>query len=196
MIPHNYAGLFKAMGGSQNVLPKLDKFFQKLTGWGSPTFTVANEPDFSAPYAYVWTGNPWKTQEVVDRIRRETFTPQPDGLPGNDDLGATSGVYVWNALGLYPVIPDVGGLVLGTPMFPRATLWFGDGRTLEIISQGPGVYVQSVELNGHSYDTAWLPLGQLSAGHNRLEFTLGTKANQAWASRPDQLPPSFDIPGN
>jgi putative alpha-1,2-mannosidase len=81
-------------------------------------------------------------------------------------------------------------------VFPRATVWFGDGRTLEIISQGHGVYVQSVELNGHSYGTAWLPLGQLSAGHNRLEFTLGTKANQAWASRPDQLPPSFDIPGN
>jgi putative alpha-1,2-mannosidase len=144
----------------------------------------------------VWTGHPWKTQEVVDRIRRETFTPQPDGLPGNDDLGATSGVYVWNALGLYPVIPDVGGLVLGTPMFARAILEFGDGRRLEILSQGPGVYVQSVRLNGNSYGTAWLPLGQLSAGHNRLEFTLGTEANRAWASRPEQLPPSFDIPGN
>jgi predicted alpha-1,2-mannosidase len=196
MIPHNYAGLFKAMGGNQNVLPKLDRFFQKLTGWGSPTFTVANEPDFCAPYAYVWTGNPWKTQEVVDRIRRETFTPQPDGLPGNDDLGATSGVYVWNALGLYPVIPDVGGLVLGTPLFARATVRFGDGRTLEILSKGSGIYVQSVELNGNSYGTAWLPLGQLSAGPNRLEFRLGPGANQAWASRPDQLPPSFDVPEN
>lgn len=196
MIPYNYAGLFKAMGGTENVLPKLDKFFQKLTGWGSPTFTVANEPDFCAPYAYVWTGHPSKTEDVVDRIRRETFTSQPDGLPGNDDLGATSGVYVWNALGLYPVIPDVGGLVLGTPMFVRATFEFGDGRTLEILSKGPGAYVQSVALNGHAYGSAWLPLGQLSAGHNRLEFTLGTEANQAWASQPEQLPPSFDIPGN
>jgi putative alpha-1,2-mannosidase len=67
---------------------------------------------------------------------------------------------------------------------------------LEIISKGPGGYAQSVEWNGHSYATAWLPLGQLSAGLNRLEFTLGTGANQAWASRPDQLPPSFDIPEN
>src|SRR6185312_15648608 len=97
MVPFNYAGLFKAMGGNQNALPKLDTFFTKLSGWGS-NFTVSNEPDFCAPYAYIWTGNPWKTQEVVDRIRRETFTTKPDGLPGNDDLGATSGVYVWNAL--------------------------------------------------------------------------------------------------
>jgi hypothetical protein len=53
-----------------------------------------------------------------------------------------------------------------------------------------------VALNGNAYGTAWLPLGQLSAGHNRLEFTLGTEANPARAGQPEQLPPSFDIPGN
>ena len=73
MIPHNYAGLLQMMGGNQNALPKLDSFFQKLSGWALPNFTVSNEPDFCTPYAYVWTGNAWKTQAVVDRIRRETF---------------------------------------------------------------------------------------------------------------------------
>jgi len=192
MIPHNYAGLFRAMGGNQNVVPKLDKFFQKLTGWGVPTFTVTNEPDFCAPYAYVWTGNAWKTQAVIDRIRRETFTTKPDGLPGNDDLGATSGVYVWNALGMYPVIPGVGGLALGTPMFRRATMRMGNGSTLEIVSKGEGFYVQSVKLNGKPYDSTWLPLAALSAKQNRVEFKLGTQSNHAWASKPGSLPPSFD----
>jgi putative alpha-1,2-mannosidase len=42
MIPYNYAGLFKAVGGNENVLPKLDKFFEKLTGWGGRNFNVAN----------------------------------------------------------------------------------------------------------------------------------------------------------
>jgi putative alpha-1,2-mannosidase len=194
MIPHNYAGLFQAMGGNQNVVPKLDEFFVEVNGWGKPNFTVANEPDFCAPYAYVWTGNPWKTQEVVDRIRRDTFTTKPDGLPGNDDLGATSGVYVWNALGVYPVIQGVGGLVLGTPMFPHAIVKFGNGSVLEIASRGEGIYVQSVELNGKPYDSAWLPLGKWQRGHNRLEFTLGREANHSWASRPEELPPSFDVP--
>jgi len=155
---------------------------------------VTNEPDFCAPYAYVWTGNPWKTQEVVDRVRRETFTTKPDGLPGNDDLGATSGVYVWNALGLYPVIPGVGGLVLGTPMFPRAIVRMGDGRTLEILSHGVGVYVQSVKLNGSTYDSTWLPLDILSAKENRLEFLLGAQPNKTWGAHRASLPPSFDIP--
>ena len=153
---------------------------------------MTNEPDFCAPYAYVWTGNPWKTQEVIDRIRRETFTTKPDGLPGNDDLGATSGVYVWNALGLYPVIPGVGGMVLGTPMFPRATLRMGNGCTLEILAHGEGVYVQSVKLNGRVYDSTWLPLDTLSATENRLEFLLGTLPNKTWGADRASQPPSFD----
>ena len=194
MIPQNYAGLIAALGGEQKVVPKLDQFFQKLSGWALPNFTVTNEPDFCAPYTYVWTGNPWKTQEVIDRIRRETFTTKPDGLPGNDDLGATSGVYVWNALGLYPVIPGVGGLVLGTPMFPRAIVRMGDGRTLEILSHGEGVYVQSVKLNGKPYDSTWLPMDALAAKENRLEFLLGTQPNKTWGASRASLPPSFDVP--
>ena len=195
MIPHNYGGLFAALGGEEKVVPKLDRFFQKLSGWALPNFTVTNEPDFCAPYAYVWTGNPWKTQEVIDRVRNETFTTKPDGLPGNDDLGATSGVYVWNALGLYPVIPGVGGLVLGTPMFRRATVRMGDGRTLEILSQGDGIYVQSVKLNGRAYESTWLPLDALSAKDNHLEFLLGRQPNKTWGALRASLPPSFDVPG-
>ena len=195
MIPYNYGGLFAALGGKEKVVPKLDKFFQKLSGWALPNFTVTNEPDFCAPYAYIWTGNPWKTQEVVDRVRRETFTEKPDGLPGNDDLGATSGVYVWNALGLYPVIPGVGGLVLGTPMFPRATIRMGDGRTLEILSRGEGIYVQSVKLNGRAYESTWLPIDVLTAKDNHLEFLLGRQPNKTWGAFRASLPPSFDVPG-
>jgi predicted alpha-1,2-mannosidase len=192
MIPHNYAGLFRAMGGNEVVLPRLDKFFEKVTGWGFPNFTVANEPDFVAPFAYVWAGAPWKTQEVEDRIRREAFGTTPAGLPGNDDLGATSGVYVWDALGLYPVIPGVGGLALGTPMFRRAVMPMGEGRSLEIVSRGEGIYVQSVKLNGKPYPSAWLPLAALAAGRNRLEFVLAKQPNKEWATGAADLPPSFE----
>jgi len=195
MIPYNYAGLIAALGGDGKVVPKLDQFFRQLSGWAVPTYTVTNEPDFCAPYTYVWTGRPWKTQAVIDRVRRETFSTQPDGLPGNDDLGATSGVYVWNALGLYPVIPGIGGLVLGTPQFPRATMRFGDGRTLEILAHGTGIYVQSVTLNGRPRDTAWLPLDALTAGDNRLEFILGPEPDKTWAAQQAAFPPSFDAPG-
>jgi predicted alpha-1,2-mannosidase len=191
MIPHNYGGLFEAMGGADKAVEKLDKLFEKVNGWGEPHFTVANEPNFCSPYAYLWAGEPWKTQSVVARIR-ETFTTQPDGIPGNDDLGATSGVYWWSALGLYPVIPGVGGFALGTPLFPRTTLRLGDDRTLEILARGEGIYVQSVTLNGQPCDSAWLPLDALSAKDNHLEFSLGTEPNKAWGANRASFPPSFD----
>lgn len=194
MIPHNYAGLFQAMGGNAKVVAKLDKFFEKLSGWALPNFTVTNEPDFCAPYAYLWTGNPWKTQQVIDRIRRETFTTKPDGLPGNDDLGATSGVYVWNAIGMYPVIPGVGGFALGTPMFPRVSMDLGKGSTIEIVSRGQGIYVHSVKVNGKPYESSWLALSALSQKHNRVEFELGADPDHGWAVKPQNSPPSFDTP--
>jgi len=158
-------------------------------------FTVANEPDFCAPYAYLWTGSPWKTQQVIDRIRRETFTTKPDGLPGNDDLGATSGVYVWSALGIYPEIPGVGGFTIGSPMFPRVTVHLGNGSTLEIVSRGQGIYVHSVNLNGKPQDGSWLSLAALSRKENRLEFELQNEPDHAWAVKSSNIPPSFDIPG-
>ena len=173
---------------------RLDKFFSKLICWGEPCFNMANEPDFVTPYAYVFAGMPWKTQEVVTRIAQQTFKAAPDGIPGNDDLGATSGVYVWNALGLYPAVPGVGGMVLGTPMFESAAIRFGDGRTLVIRGKGAGPYVQEVSLNGSQYTSSWLPLSALHAGISRLDFTLAKEPNTQRGKAPADRPPSFMHP--
>src|ERR1019366_9969612 len=116
-----------------------------------PCFNMANEPDFVMPYVYAYTNAPWKIGDVITRIEQQTFTTTPDGIPGNDDLGATSGVYVWNALGLYPAVPGVGGLVLGSPMFDKATLHLAGGRKLVVSRQGTGFYVKRISLNGAPY---------------------------------------------
>ena len=52
MIPHNYRGLFAAIGGDAEVRRRLDKFFNRLVSWGYPNFNIGNEPSFVAPYAY------------------------------------------------------------------------------------------------------------------------------------------------
>jgi len=188
MIPFDYPALFQAMGGEGAVVPRLDQFFVKLRCWGQPCYNIENEPDFVVPYAYVWAGQPWKTQEVVTRIAQDTFKATPDGIPGNDDLGATSGVYVWDALGMYPAVPGVGGMVLGTPMFLRATLRLAGGRTLIVSRRGQGIYVSGVELNGEPYASSWLPVGRLRSGENHLVFvtqeTPDTHRGTAVADRP------------
>ncbi len=111
--------------------------------------------------------------------------PSPDGIPGNDDLGATSGVYVWNALGLYPGIPGVGGLLIGTPMFPSAAIHMGDGRTLSIRSTGTGPYVQQVLLDGKENKNSWLPLSALGRGTSTAR--IHTQPGTGQAARPARL---------
>jgi predicted alpha-1,2-mannosidase len=191
MVPFDYPALFSAMGGTSVAVGRLDKFFLKLRCWGQPCFNIENEPDFVTPYAYAFAGMPWKTQDVVTRIAKETFKIAPSGIPGNDDLGATSGVYVWNALGFYPAVPGVGGLVLGTPMFDKATLRFAGDRTLVIQREGKGIYVQKVTLDGTNYPSSWLPLGKVHQGITTLHFTMGEQPNMRWGRAIADRPPSF-----
>jgi predicted alpha-1,2-mannosidase len=191
MVPHDYPALFAAMGGEQVVEQRLDRFFTALRCWGKPCFNIENEPDFVTPYAYVFLGKPWKTEDVVTRIGKDTFKAEPNGIPGNDDLGATSGVYVWNALGLYPAVPGVDGVVLGTPMFEKATLKLSGGRTLVISREGPGIYVQNVTLNGMPYTSTWLPLSKIDRGTIELHFTLGAKPNTQRGTAMEDRPPAF-----
>ena len=191
MIPFDYPALFAAIGGDAKVEPRLDKFFSKLICWGEPCFNMANEPDFVTPYAYVFAGLPWKTQDVITRIEKETFKTTPDGIPGNDDLGATSGVYVWNALGFYPAVPGVGGIVLGTPMFDKATLRLAGGRTLVVSRAGEGIYVQTVSVDAAPYANSWLPISTIHPGTTTLHFDMSTAPNKQRGSAIQDRPPSF-----
>jgi predicted alpha-1,2-mannosidase len=195
MIPHNYHGLFAAVGGDAEVTRRLDKFFTKLVGWGQPYFNIGNEPSFVSSYAYAWAGAPWRTQATVRRIMTEIYKPTPAGLPGNDDLGATSAWYVWGALGLYPAIPGVGGFVVTSPLFPAATIRTGDGRVLRVNAHGASadnLYVQSLTLDGAPYARAWLPVAALRPKRTTtLAFTLSARPNKLWASRSADEPPSF-----
>jgi len=191
MVPFDYPALFAGMGGAEKVIPRLDRFFLKLRCWGEPCYNIENEPDFVVPYAYVFAGQPWKTQEVVTRIGSQVFKNAPDGIPGNDDLGATSGVYVWDALGLYPAVPGVGGLVLGSPMFDRATWLLAGGRRLDVSRTPGGIYVQKVTLDGVEYKSMWLPVEKLHMGVTRLAFTMGTEPNKEWGTAVGDCPPAF-----
>jgi predicted alpha-1,2-mannosidase len=191
MVPFDYPALFAAMGGEQVVEARLDRFFTGLRCWGKPCFNIENEPDFVVPYAYAFLGKPWKTQEVVARIAKETFKPASDGIPGNDDLGATSGVYLWNALGFYPAVPGVGGMVLGAPMFDKATLRLAGERTIVISRSGDGIYVDSVLLDGVPFTNSWLPLEKIHPGTTHLVFKMSPQPNTKRGSAVQDRPPLF-----
>jgi predicted alpha-1,2-mannosidase len=174
MVAWDLPGLIDAIGGPASARDRLDHYFSRYADLdaGGPYFAMWNEPSFGSPWIYNWTGHPWRTQEVVRKSLTDLFTDEPSGLPGNDDLGATSSWVVFAQLGIYPEIPGVGGLTLNTPTFPEARLHCGR-RVLRISAPGAPEkkYVEHVTLNGQPVRNWWLEWDALGS-HARLDFKL------------------------
>jgi predicted alpha-1,2-mannosidase len=195
MVPYNPAGLFAQLGGNTTVVSRLNTFFTVLNaGTSLPNFYMGNEPTFEVPWLYNWAGSPSGTQNVVQQIMASAFGTGPNGLPGNDDLGAVSGWYVWGALGLYPEIPGVGGFAIGSPQFSSITVHLGNGKTLRI--RAPGApdanYVQSLSVNGAAHHSSWLDVDALADGAT-LNFTMGSSPSE-WGTDAADAPPSYGVP--
>lgn len=191
MVPFNLRGLIDALGGSEATHARLDAYFSQYASWfGGPYFFIANEPSFGNPWIYNWTGHPWRTQEVVRKTLDDLFTDTPEGLPGNDDLGATSSWIVFADLGMFPEIPGVGGLTLSTPQFPSAEIELGD-HTLRLEAEGaPNTrYVESVSVDGTPVRNWWVGWDALSRARE-LKMTLSLTPRLD----PGEEPPSFAPP--
>ena len=143
-------------------------------------------------------GAPSHTQRVLHASLANEFGTGAAGLPGNDDLGAISGWYVWAALGLYPVVPGVSGVALSSPQFEKITVRVGqkDGsyRLLHIVAPGAGsgdsasFYVKSLKLNGALYSAAWLPFEQIAKG-GKLSYAMTSDASAAtWGTDASAMP--------
>jgi predicted alpha-1,2-mannosidase len=205
MVPHNIRGLLRMLVKDKvanpdletDAIERLDTFTKHIGGGEQkPHLWVGNEPGFATPFFYNWTSQPYKSQALVRRVLREQFTNTPQGLPGNDDEGATSGWYVWGALGLYPEILAVPGLTLTSPIFEKAVVWQGDKKLITITADKPAsTYIQNVKLDGKPYDSTWLPIDPFAKKPVALDFALGDKPS-CWASKPaTNIPPSFGPDG-
>jgi len=195
MVPFNLRGLFDAIGGNAEVVQPLDTLFSELTAaMHRPHASIGNEPSFAAPWAYTFAGAPWRTQAIVRKVLVDLFPDTPVGQPGNDDLGAVSAWYVWAALGLYPAIPGVDGLVIGSPSFTEMTIALSNGRVVRIradhlVNSAP--YVQRVRLNGQEWSSPWIPLTALQTDTSTLDISLGSAPSPTWGADARNAPPSF-----
>jgi predicted alpha-1,2-mannosidase len=195
LVPFNYAGLIKALGGNDVVGPRLDEFFTELNGgFGSSHAYMGNEPCEETPFVYDWVGTPSKSQNTVRRIQTQLFNPTEDGLPGNDDAGAISSWYVLSCLGLYPDIPGLAGFVVGSPYFTKVTVNLENNHAIVISglnAEPASPYVQSLAVNGRPCNKLWIPWETLANG-GMVTFTLG-RTPSTWATSPNAVPPSFDV---
>ena len=198
MVPFDPAGLFEAIGGRDKAIASLDAFFHK--GDGSWAVTKAgpmhaeldNEPSIASPWLYDFAGVPWETQATVRAAMRQIWTNSPDGISGNDDLGEMSSWYVWSAIGLYPLYPGRGELVIGSPLFSDIHIERPAGR-IHITADGAATdvpYVHALSVDGRPTSRLWLGEDFLSHGED-LHFSLSAEPDKRWGSSPADAPPSF-----
>jgi len=199
MVPFDPAGLFAAMGGDTMAVRRLDAFFHNddgtwaLTRLGGLKAEMDNEPSIGAPWLYLFAGRPDRAQEAIREVRDRLWSDWPDGIPGNDDLGAMSSWFVWAALGLYPNYPGRAELLLTTPLFPEAGIHRANGVTITIHTSGipsTSPYVQALRVNGQPSARAWLPAAFVAEG-GELSFTLTSSPDARWGRGAGDVPPSF-----
>ncbi|HEU5078004.1 MAG TPA: glycoside hydrolase domain-containing protein [Opitutaceae bacterium] len=179
-------GLIGLYSSREAFVQELDRFFGygSIEGVDIPFEGLNNQPDMEVPYAYIFAGRPHRTQEVIHAVRKYRFAVGRGGWPGNDDSGATSSWYVWNALGLFPIAGrDL--YLIGTPQFPRANFEIGGKSfTIEAVDvSAENFYIQSAELDGKPLDRAWLTYDELAQG-GHLILKMGAHPSRWGAAHP------------
>jgi len=190
------------MGGDAAVVERLDQFFaappeaqNQATFFGVvyrlPQYAPGNEHDIQAPWMYPFAGQPWKTMSEHRDIQR-LFRPEPNGMPGNDDLGGLSGWLAWSMLGLGPVTPGAPFHVLGSPVFERAAIAPDGGTPFTIEAPGASPlkqYVSGATLGGRRLGGAWLYDASLRRGET-LRLTTSEQPDGTLGVAPAVRPPS------
>ncbi len=185
LVPHDLSGLVECFGSEEAFLTKLDSLFTVDSGLEgadvSPDisgligqYAHGNEPGHHTIYFYSMLGHTDKTADLARKIMSELYTTEPDGLAGNEDVGAMSAWYILSSLGFYQVEPAGGRYFFGSPLFEKAVLNVKDGEFTVIAHNNSDVnkYIQSVKLNGQPYDKNWVGFKDIAAG-GTLEFEMG-----------------------
>ena len=198
LVPHDVKGLIKLFGSDKAFMSKLDSLFF-VEGWAgdnaSPDmsgmtgqYAHGNEPSHHVIYMYNYAGRPDKAAPMLRKMLNEMYLDQPDGLSGNEDVGQMSAWYITSALGLYQVDPVGGRYVIGSPLFGKASVSVGDGKTFTVVARNNSdrnIYVQSARLNGRPYSKSYIDFKDITRG-GTLELTMGAKPSKWGTKRADR----------
>lgn len=193
LVPHDVKGLIKLFGSDKAFMSKLDSLFF-VEGWAgdnaSPDmsgmtgqYAHGNEPSHHVIYMYNYAGRPDKAAPLLRKMLNEMYLDQPDGLSGNEDVGQMSAWYILSSVGLYQVDPVGGRFVIGSPLFDKATVNVGRGKTFTVVAKNnsdKNIYVQSARLNGKTLKNSYVDFNDIRHG-GTLELVMGPKPSK-WAT--------------
>ena len=193
LVPHDVKGLIQLFGSDKAFMSKLDSLFF-VEGWAgdnaSPDmsgmtgqYAHGNEPSHHVIYMYNYAGRPDKAAPLLRKMLNEMYLDQPDGLSGNEDVGQMSAWYILSSVGLYQVDPVGGRFVIGSPLFDKATVNVGAGKTFAVVAKNNSdrnIYVQSARLNGKALKNSYIEFNDIRHG-GTLELQMGPKPSK-WAT--------------
>ena len=193
LVPHDVKGLIQLFGSDKAFMSKLDSLFF-VEGWAgdnaSPDmsgmtgqYAHGNEPSHHVIYMYNYAGRPDKAAPLLRKMLNEMYLDQPDGLSGNEDVGQMSAWYILSSVGLYQVDPVGGRFVIGSPLFDKATVNVGAGKTFTVVAKNNSdrnIYVQSARLNGKALKNSYIEFNDIRHG-GTLELQMGPKPSK-WAT--------------
>jgi len=190
-VPHDPEGLISLMGGKEQFSANLDTLFStssELVGEEVSSditgligqYAHGNEPSHHITHFYNYVDQPWKTQELTDKVMGELYFNDPNGLAGNEDCGQMSAWYILNAMGFYSFCPGNPTYSIGRPIFDEVIIHLTNGKTFTILANNnsnENIYVQSVKLNNEKLDKAFFEHDDLVTG-GTLEFEMADTANK------------------
>ncbi len=130
-----------------------------------PSFEgINNEPDFETPYNYALINRHGRVCEIVRSAMSSCYDDTAAGLPGNDDSGALTSWYVFNAIGLFPMAgTDI--FFIGSPVMDKATLRLkNDFVVIAHNNSKDNIYVEKALFNGSGLERSYLFHSEIAAG--------------------------------
>ncbi|HAL83227.1 MAG TPA: glycosyl hydrolase family 92 [Mucilaginibacter sp.] len=192
LAPQDVESLADRMGGKAAFEAKLDELFTtnaKLSGRQQDDvsgligqYAHGNEPSHHMAYLYNFTNSPDKTQFYINKILREEYSANPDGLSGNEDCGQMSAWYVISSLGIYNIAPGQQQFQIGMPQFDKAVINLENGKKFTILNPGAGIsggdiYLQGINLNKKSYNKIYIDYADIANG-GEFEVLTGSLPNK------------------
>lgn len=190
-VPHDISGLVELHGSKSKFSARLDSLFstsseivgEQVSGDISGLigqYAHGNEPSHHITHIYNYIGEPWKCQELVDKILKELYFNDPNGLAGNEDCGQMSAWYLLNSMGLYSIAPASGEYSFGRPIFDKVVINLENGKKLTISTTNnskENKYIQSIKINGKEHSSMIVDYDVLMSGAT-IDIEMGSMPNK------------------
>ncbi len=177
LAPQDFNGLVNLYGSEEKFVERLDSLFaadSKIEGENTSSdisgligqYAHGNEPSHHIIYFYTMAHQLWKTADLAEKIYKDFYFNDPNGLAGNEDVGQMSAWYILSSLGFYQPEPAVPHFWFGKPAFDKAQVKVSGGA-FTVVADGLSAdnkYIQSIKLNGEDYKLPYIDYSDIYRG--------------------------------